>query len=179
MGSPGSLGVVSPHPSVVCLALLLGVGGCGCAASPERRDEAAATNVNEQEVWGATFALPHGWTGGENDSGGFEFTDGEVALMVGRHPLAGGQSLVDFMKDRSKVLADLGAAPNGDARPEKMGNAEVMTLRASADAGVEVRLLVARLGPTEGLSLMMVAEAGAGPKLDSAWASVAKTLALP
>lgn len=123
--------------------------------------------------------MPDGWTGGQNDSGGFEFTDGEVALMVGRHPLASGQSLGDFMKDRAKVLADLGAAPSGEARSEKMGNADVMTIRASADAGVEVELLVARLGPTEGLSLMMVADAAARGKLATAWASVAKTLTLP
>jgi hypothetical protein len=164
---------------VVCLALLLVVGGCGCAASPERHDDAVTTTAHEQDAWGATFTLPDGWTGGANDSGGFEFTDGEVALMVGRHPLASGQSLSDFMNDRAKVLSDLGAAPNGKARSEKIGNADVITIRASADAGLEVELMVARLGPTEGLSLMMVAEAGARAKLDVAWASVAKTLALP
>jgi hypothetical protein len=170
---------VTPVRHAVCLALLIGVAGCGCAASPERHEESVSQSANEQEAWGARFTLPDGWTGGENDSGGFEFTDGQVALMVGRHPLASGQTLGEFMHDRSRALGELGAKPNGDARPEKFGGADVLTLRASAEGGVEVQLLVARLGPTEGLSLMMVGEASTRSKLDAAWASVAKTLVLP
>jgi hypothetical protein len=158
---------------------LLGTCGCGCAASPERKSEAGRQTANEYEAWGARFTLPDGWTGGENDSGGFEYTDGELALMVGRHPLPAGQSLTDFMTDRARALADLGAKPTSEARREKAGGDDVVTLRAAADGGLEVELLVARLGPTEGLSLMMVGEASARAKLDAAWDSVANSLALP
>lgn len=170
---------MTPIRCALCLALLHGIAGCGCAASPERHEESVSQSANEREAWGARFTLPDGWTGGENDSGGFEFTDGEVALMVGRHPLASGQSLGEFMQDRSRVLGELGAKPDGEARAEKLGGTDVLTLRASAEGGVEVALLVARLGPTEGISLMMVGEASTRPKLDAAWASVTRSLTLP
>ena len=79
--------MLRPATFLVTVTLAVVSVGCGCAASPERTTERAAPAQNRQEVWGASFSLPEGWSGGENDTGGYEFTDGEVALMVGRHTL--------------------------------------------------------------------------------------------
>lgn len=190
--SPVTLGCIrwfargKSHPvvrlvrSVLWLPLLVLVVGCGCAASPERRDEPMDVKSEDlTEAWGARFALPEGWTGGENDAGGFEFTDGDVALLVGRHPLTPDKSLEDFMTERARVLAELGAGASGEPRREQVRGSDVMTLAAAEDSGVAVRLLVARLGPAEGLSLMMVGEAGSRGKLDEAWARVVRSLTLP
>jgi hypothetical protein len=171
---------LKPFSAVLSFALLLSVAGCGCAASPERRDPATdATEEGMTEAWGARFALPDGWTGGENDAGGFEFTDGELALMVGRHALTPEKSLADFMTERTRALEALGAKASGEPRRETVHGSEVMTLSAGEEGGVAVRLLVARLGPAEGLSLMLVGEASAKAKLDGVWASTVESLRLP
>jgi len=68
--------------------------GCGCAASKERRaEQRSVAAADSHEAWGATFSLPAGWSGGENDAGGFELTDGELALMIGRHEIGEGDDL--------------------------------------------------------------------------------------
>ncbi len=123
--------------------------------------------------------MPDGWTGGENDAGGLEFTDGDLALLVGRHQLEPEESLDSFLQARSTALGELGAHPESSPRRESVHGSEVMTVVASADGGLRVHLLVARLGPREGLSLMMIGEERSAKKLEQAFSHVTGSLVLP
>jgi hypothetical protein len=170
---------VSPQALLFALACCAAVNGCGCAASPERHEEPAPVDEGTQEAWGARFSVPDGWTGGENDAGGLEFTDGDLALLVGRHALEPEKSLESFLEARSAALSELGAHPESSPRRQRVHGSDVMTVSASAEGGLRVRLLVARLGPREGLSLMMIGEERSVKKLEQAFSHVVGSLVLP
>jgi hypothetical protein len=171
---------------VASVALILCMTGCGCAGSPEKRSEpagpASAAEHGRREVWGASFVLSDEWTGGANDAGGYEFTNGDVALLVGRHPLSPDATLESFMADRERSLRDFGVTVVAPRTDQVVGNARVLSSggRAREDGGgVELLLLVARLSPSEGLSLMMVEDGAHAARLDAAWGRLLGTLRLP
>jgi len=164
---------------------VLGVVGCGCSADRkgERIEPAAAARPAPGfEMWGASFSLPDGWSGGENDAGGYELTDGELALMVGRHELDPEQTLESFIAERRRALEQMGGLTNEQTSQQRVGATSTVQLRARAAAdagGVSLRLLVARLGPREGISLLMLGDAGDGSRMDPAWATLLSSLRLP
>jgi len=172
-------------PAAVARAValvLLGVttGGCGCAGSPGRKaDPAGEGSAARQRFWGVELVLPVGWSGGENDLGGYEWTDGELALMAGRHRLEAGESLDSFLADRRASLEDGGELTGTSRSEQRVGTLDVLTLsgRAPSDAGeVEVRLLVLRAGPTEGVSLLLAGDAARRGHIDSVWSTIVGSL---
>lgn len=161
--------------TAACLSL-----GCGCAASSERRPEQRAAEVaDHHEAWGATFSLPAGWSGGENDAGGIELTDGELALMVGRSALAEGESLDAFAKGRRTTLEELGAAESLEQSEQRFGGERALLYRGRGSDGVELRLLVTRLDPRTGLSFLLIGEAKQAARADAAWTKLLGSLTLP
>jgi hypothetical protein len=164
--------------------VLLGVfaGGCGCAGSPGRKAEPAAeSSAMRQRFWGVELVLPAGWSGGENDLGGYEWTDGELALMAGRHRLDAAESLEAFLADRRASLEEGGALTGTSGGEQRVGSLTVLTLSgrtASEGGAIEVRLLVLRSGPAEGVSLLLVGDSAKQGSIDSAWASIVGSLGL-
>lgn len=168
---------------VNCAALVAAAGlslGCGCAASSERRSEqSAAETAARHEAWGATFALPPGWSGGENEAGGIELTDGELALMIGRHEIAEGEAFEAFAEGRRRALAELGAAGALEQSEQRIGGERALAFRGQGAEGVEVRLLVVRLEPRVGLGFLLVGAAREGVRLEAAWSKLLGSLELP
>lgn len=153
---------------------------CGCAASNEQRGErGGAIAADRHEAWGASFVLPPGFSGGENETGGFELTDGELAFMIGRHALADGESLDDFAESRRRALAELGAAGSLAKSEERIGASRALAFRGPGSEGVEVRLLLVRLDPRTGLSFLLVGEGAKVARLDAAWTKLLGSLELP
>jgi hypothetical protein len=163
--------------ATLCLSTHL--AGCGCAASPERSTERAAAAPDRHEAWGASFALPPGWSGGENDSGGYELTDGDLALLVGRHALDPDQSLDAFADEREQALRQTGACESLSRTEQHAGASRILVLEGRGTDAVEIRWLVARLGPDSGLSMMMVGDRPSAAKLDAAWTKLLGSLVLP
>lgn len=153
--------------------------GCGCAASSERRPEQRAEVGDRHQAWGATFSLPAGWSGGENDAGGIELTDGELALMVGQSALAEGESLEAFAEGRRATLEDLGAAGSLEQSEQRLGGERALLYRGRGSDGVELRLLVTRLDPRTGLSFLLIGEAKHSARADAAWTKLLGSLTLP
>ena len=164
---------------VIATCEAISLWGCGCAASPERKTERAAATPDRQQAWGASFTLSPGWSGGENDAGGYEFTDGLNALMVGRHALAKDTSLDAFADERARALRDVSASESLTRTEQHFGAARAMVLSGRGAGGVEIRLLVARLSAEAGLSLMMLADARTAPQIDAEWAKLLASLDLP
>ncbi len=154
--------------------------GCGCAASNERQSERGATiGAPKHEAWGAYFSLPPGFSGGENDAGGIELTDGEIAVMVGRHPIDEGESFESFAEARRRSLADLGAASTLLRSAHRIGDRDGFVFSGRGADGVELRLLLVPLDPRTGLSFLLVGEAGRAGRLDLAWTTLLGSLELP
>ncbi len=161
--------------TAACLSL-----GCGCAASNERLPEQrSAERLDQHEAWGATFSLPHGWTGGENEAGGFELTDGELALMVGRNAIAEGESFEAFAEGRRSSLTELGAAESLEQSEQRVGAERAVVYRGQGSGGVELRLMVTRLDPHTGLSFLLLGEARHAGRADAAWTKLLGSLTLP
>lgn len=154
--------------------------GCGCAASNERRSErGSALEAPAHEAWGAKFSLPSGFSGGENDAGGIELTDGEIAVMVGRHPIGEADTFETFAEARRRSLADLGAAQSLSRSVQRIGDRDCVVLSGRGADGVELRLLLVPLDPATGLSFLLVGEGGGAPRLDVAWTTLLGSLELP
>ena len=159
------------------------LAACGSCGASDRKADPAAESDASQEAWGAHFDLPPGWTGGQNESGGYEFTDGDNALMVGHHAIAEARSLDDFFDERRRALAvEIGELADSARSERTLHGKRTIALsgRAAIDGGsVEVRLVVANLGANEGLSLIMVGDAANASRLDQAWHRVLDSLRLP
>ncbi len=169
------------YGAVALLALAL--AGCQKRSSPPEPAPAAAdveSGVTVQ-AWGATLTLPAEWSGGENDAGGFELTDGKVALLLGRHPRAAGASLDAALDERKKSLDELSVREVGRKRVTVAGRpALVLKGLAKQDGGgVAVRLLVAQLESDATLSVMLVGDAASAAHMDSAWRAILAALKLP
>ena len=156
------------------------VASCGCAASNERRSEQGSTlEKPTHEAWGANFALPSGFSGGENDAGGIELTDGEIAIMVGRQPMGEGESFEAFAEARRRSLADLGAAQSLVRSAHRIGDQDGFVFSGRGADGVELRLLLVPLDPRTGLSFLLIGEASRVTRLDVAWTTLLGSLELP
>lgn len=153
--------------------------GCGCAASNERHSEQGSSpDSARHEAWGATFALPPAFSGGENDAAGIELTDGEVAVMIGRHVI-GDASFGSFADERRRALAELGAAESLTQSAQRVSGRDAIVFSGPGAEGVELRLLIVPLDATTGVSFLFVAEGGKTQRLDAAWSMLLGSLALP
>ncbi|MCA9598524.1 MAG: hypothetical protein KC776_34675 [Myxococcales bacterium] len=159
------------------LLLTLPLSACQKRSEPKPAvaDETADAAVR---AWGATLKLPSTWRGGENDAGGYELTDGELALLLGRHP---GGALGAVTEDRKQALAALGIRQVTEATASVDGKAvRVLSGSAREDGGsVSVKLLIAPLGPDAALSVMLVGDASKAKRMDAAWREVLSALTLP
>lgn len=151
---------------------------CGCAASNERRSEPTAVAAGKHDAWGATFSLPPGFSGGENDGGGIELTDGEIAVMIGRHA-TGDASLASFVQERRRSLSELGAAESLVETTQRIGDRDAAVLSGRGADGVELKLLLVELDSGTALSFMFVSEARQASRLDAAWSTLLGSLVLP
>ena len=84
-----------------------------------------------------------------------------------------------FADERARALHDLGASESLSQSEQRLGTAETLVLSGQGSDQVEIRLLVARLAPNAGLSLMMVGDAKSRGQLDAAWAKLVGSLRLP
>lgn len=168
-----------------CLAGIcaLVLSSCGCAGSRDRPrgDPAASAGAALQvSAFHARFSLPDGWSGGENDAGGLEYTDGELALMVGRAPSSGAPSLEAFLDSRVAALAEQGTLGGTRRSDSERGGKRLLqfsaTVASASGPGLEVRLLVAEPTESERLSLLMVGEASWAAELSAAWDFLVQSL---
>ena len=100
-------------------------------------------------------------------------------MMVGRHALDPGQSLQAFADERVRALRELGASESLGRSEQLLGSVETLVLSGQGVDEVEVRLLVARLAPDAGISLMMLGDVKARGQIDAAWAKLLGSLRLP
>lgn len=159
------------------VALLL--GGCGCAGSSEPRTDAPAAAGFAVNAWSIAFELPHGWSGGENDAAGYEFTDGKTALMLGRAPTATAPSLDAFFEGRVEALQEQGELRSPKRSERRIDGRPARELRADVAGGgatLVVRLLALEPTPAERVSLLMVAEAKDRASLSASWEFVLRSL---
>lgn len=168
----------------VLLALFATACGCSPESKPERAEPRSATNASlpEHDAWGARFSLPPGFSGGPNEAGGYELTDGELALLVGRHELDAQQTLESFREGRRGALEAMGTLSDVVLSERQVGSARVVELsgRLSSEAGgVELRLLVARLGERDGISFLLMGEPKQRSRAEAAWSMLLATLVLP
>jgi hypothetical protein len=154
--------------TAACLAL----AGCGCGGS-ERSASTTAPETRAYSAWSARFDLPPGWSGGENDAGGYEYTNGELALMLGRAPSAASPTLSAFFDERTKALEAQGKLEGDERSVRDVGGKPARSLRAvvvTTDGGsLAIRLLVVEPNPSERLSLLMVGEKAHAEALGRSW----------
>ncbi|MCC6899696.1 MAG: hypothetical protein IT377_12015 [Polyangiaceae bacterium] len=152
---------------------------CGCAASNDRHSERGSSAASaSHDAWGATFSLPSGFSGGQNDAGGIELTDGDVAVMIGRHA-HDGVAFETFAEERRRALSDLGAAESLTRSAQRVSGRDAVVLSGPGAEGVELRLLLVPLDDKTGLSFLFVAEGGKTARLDAAWSTLLGSLSLP
>ena len=163
--------------SVALLGVVL--AGCGCAGSSEPRTDAPIASGVAVRAWSVAFELPQGWSGGENDAAGYEFTDGKSALMLGRAPTATAPSLDAFFEGRVEALREQGELRSPERSERRFGNRPARELRAdvaAAGATLVVRLLAIEPSGEERVSLLMVAEAKDRASLSASWDFVLRSL---
>ncbi len=159
------------------LAVALAVAGCGCAASSDRRPDGPAVETpGSRTAYGVRFELAPSWTGGENDSEGYELTDGELALMVGRQAMAADMTLAAFADERRRALVAGGASGALTQRERTLSGARCIELSGKGEGDVEIKLLVARLDSNMGISFLMLGDAKSTSKLDAAWEKLVGSL---
>lgn len=171
-------GSLSRRLAIVAISLV--TAGCGCAASGERRtEERSVPSADAHEAWGATFVLPNGFSGGENDAGGIELTDGDVAVMIGRSELGEGETLEAFAASRRQALSETGAGKGVEQSEQRIAGERAWLVRARGDDGVRLRLLTTRLGPRSGISFLLIGDAAHEARLEAAFAKLIGSLELP
>lgn len=159
------------------LALGLFGAGCGCAASGDRRpDGPAVETAGTHTAYGARFALPPGWTGGENDSQGYELTDGDLALMIGRQAMAEDAALATYAEERRRALVESGASDALTRSERTLSGTKCIEFSGKGEGDVEIRLLVARLDSNMGISFLMLGDGKHVANLDAAWAKLVGSL---
>lgn len=167
-------------------ALCLGVAlVAGCSRKPTPGVAASAASSAEPapggalvEAFGARFTLPKGYAGAESDAGGWEFTDGERVVLVGRHPVSPEASVDSIAAERESALASLGEATVTKRDVLRVAGHDVRTATGSG-GGVRFRLLVARLDGAAALSILLVGDSEQPETLEAAWKQVLATLQLP
>jgi hypothetical protein len=166
--------------SSLVLAACLALSGCGCGGS-ERSASSSSPDTGKVEIVGsARFQLPASWTGGENDGGGFEYTNGELALMVGRAPSGSSATLDAFFDQRVQVLKEQGRLEAEQRGSKTIAGKPARTLSAvvvAADgSALSIRMLAAEPNGSERLSLLMIGEKARAVPLEQAWDFVLGTL---
>ncbi len=143
----------------LCLCVLL--AGCQrpSGSNPEAGAPAPAPppGANTVTVWGADIAIPEQFQGGPNDQGGYEFADGDLALLIGKHTIDPGESL-SVAARRHALALGIEAGKNTE---QALGHGRGVTVQgrsASEGGSVDLWLLVAPLGPGEVLTLLLVAD---------------------
>ena len=167
------------HVLGAIVAAVCWCAGCGCAASNDRRSEQSSGPASPaHDASGATFSLPSGFSGGENDAGGIELPDGDVAVMIGRHVIGDG-SFAGFAEERRRSLAELGAAESLTQTAQRVSGRDAIVFSGPGADGVELRLLLVPLDAKTGASFLLVAEGGKRQRLEAAWAMLLGSLVLP
>jgi hypothetical protein len=165
--------------TVIATAGWLLVAGCGCGGS-ERAATTSAERTRGHSAWSAAFDLPEGWSGGENDAGGYEFTNGELALMLGRAPAATSASLDAFFEERTRVLEAQGKLETTERGAEPVAGKparRLSSLVSTPEGGaLAVRLLVVEPNPSERLSFLMVGDKAHATALGQSWNFVVGSL---
>lgn len=158
------------------------VASCRCGGADRHDDAGSAAAKGERSVsaWSARFELPPSWSGGENDAGGYEYTNGEIALMVGRAPGAAAPSLDAFFLTRVSVLEQQGRLTDEARAREPSAGKPSRSLSATvlpeSGAPLAVRLLVVEPNGDERISLLMVGEKARSGALAQSWEFVVRSL---
>lgn len=156
------------------------LAGCGCGAPETRGGQPSAPAAGERfEAWGATFALPAGFSGGENDSGGIELTDGELALMIGRHARSEGESFEAFAETRKQSLLEAGGVGAVETADRRVAGKAARAYAGKGAESLDVRLLVIEHGASTALTFLLAGEARHSARIDAAWAKLLASLELP
>jgi hypothetical protein len=148
------------------------VASCRCGGSEHAAPTSPETGT-ELTAWSSRFELPASWSGGTNDAGGYEYTDGELALMVGRAPTAAAPNLDAFFDARVAVLAEQGKLSKTERSSSAIAGKPARSLNAvispERGAPLSVRLLVVEPNESERLSLLMIGEDRHASKLAQNW----------
>lgn len=160
------------------LVLLLSLGGCqrSAPARPEP-DAVSSTTPGRVQAWGAALTLPEAFEGGRTDYGGYELTDGELAVLIGKHPRQPSESLRDAARRHANKLDSRVTSE----REHAVARTRVLVLeaRSTEDGGsVQLWLLVAPLGP-ELLTVLLVGSADSAARGAKVWADIVASLELP
>lgn len=165
--------------TAVALATALLLLGCGCGGS-ERSVTTTAERTRAHSAWSAQFDLPDGWSGGENDAGGYEFTNGELALMLGRSPSATSASLDAFFDERTGVLEAQGKLESTTRGAEPVAGKPARRMQSfisTPEGGaLAIRLLVVEPNPSERLSFLMLGDKAHAAALERSWDFVVESL---
>lgn len=145
------------------LGLFLCVVLAGCQRSSGSNPEAGAPSpappagANSVTAWGVEIAVPERFEGGPNDQGGYEFADGDLALLIGKQAIDPGESLSGAARRHALALG-IEAGQNTEQALGRGRGVTVQGRSASEGGSVDLWLLVAPLGPGEVLTVLLVAD---------------------
>lgn len=179
------LTLMKQRQGVLLLAATVVFASQACQKSTPTRPDGSASAPAEQpslDAWGATLGIPKGFHTEQNDTGGWEMTDGKIVILVGRHELPEGTTATAFFEERRQALSSYGAVDMSAVKttPLGRGTAIAATGRATSEGEeVQLRLAATRLGPRAGLSLLMIHEPRSRARADETWRTLLQGTHLP